>query len=133
MYKYKIGYSTWEESSYVELEHVEKFSHDQMTMMIAEAVKELFDEITGKNDEKDDIGKQYYHVFSTKFQNFWDGDKNIVDWLVSKKGFSKIEYELAWWVDGWDKVLDPKKENCFATTGNLTKISDYLKKEGISL
>ena len=44
MYKYKIGYDSYEGSNYKELEHEEKFTDKQITEVVGEAIIALWDE-----------------------------------------------------------------------------------------
>lgn len=132
IYRYKIGYGTCEESSFVELEHSKKFSKDQITEMIGEAILSMFIEVLERWHER--IEKAQYQSFMFKFEEFWrEGSENgIPEWLVKNKGFKRVEYEVEWDVFGWASVLD--KDDWRMHRGEndeLSKITDYLEKNGI--
>ena len=89
MYNYKIGYHTYEEGNEAVLCHKEKFTKEQLTKMIAEAIYE---------------SKKI--IKSTSFQCYFEGgcSDNIVtvpDWLVENKGFLYLNYECSWCAFGW--------------------------------
>jgi len=133
MYKYKIGYGTCEENSFVELEHEKKFKKKEVTQMVAEAIEALFpDKIN--DDVKTESGE--YYEFAFKFDQFWrDGlsKSNIIDWLIENKGFKPIEYELVWSAWGWASVLDPKDWKMYRKNNDeLAQITKYLNSKGIT-
>ena len=81
MYVYKIGYGGFEESGSIELCHEDKFTKEQMTDMIAEAV---IYKIRNK-DEYD-----YFYGYDHFINEF------VAMYLIKEKGFSTVEYELVW-------------------------------------
>ena len=133
MYLYKIGYGTYEENSYVELSHENKFTEEELTEMIASAIASLIVHI-----EPDENGQYYAHQF--KFDEFFNGiyrfdskeRKDIVEWLIEVKGFKRIEYDVTWQGFGWCSVLDKgdwassRKKN-----DEVSQITDHLNKFGI--
>lgn len=121
MYKYQIGYSTWEESSYVELYHEQKFTEDDITNMVAEAIYARIEYLKANNAFSND-------KYMNKFSSYWDTytDTSIPDWLIKNKGFVKIEYDLSWSCDGWECVF---KEN--SKDEHIKKIAIELKKMAI--
>ena len=118
MYKYKIGYGSPEASSYTEFEHKQLFSESDITLMIAEAVKELWSTV-------------YDPKFPglVTFQHFW---YYIPDWLVAKKGFVRVVYDRSWSVFGWGSVIDKGDWGTYREEkDNLDEICEYLEQHGI--
>ena len=89
IFYYKIGYSSYEESGYVELIHAHSFTRQQITEMIAEAILDIL-----KNRTEDD----YYH----SYQCF---HSKVAKWLTENKGFKRIKYDQTWDVFGWGSVF----------------------------
>lgn len=99
MYRYKIGYTSYEESSFVELEHEQKFSHQELSELIAEATVETFKKLRGKSNI-------YIHNFQDVFHDIYNTQYNIVSYLIENKGFKRIEYQDVWSVFGWASIFD---------------------------
>ena len=92
-YFYSIGYYSCEESRYEQLSHTKKFSHQQITKMIAEGCIALW--------------PKREHVDALKFQDLMsDFDKmDIIAWLIKNKGFKKVK-QTTWSCFGWADVMN---------------------------
>ena len=90
MYKYKIGYTTFEESEFQELTHERLFPYNEITNMIAKATAKVV-----HSDPDEDRGNAFQRYFS-----------DVVDLLVSEYGFRRVEYDLIWSTFGWAPVID---------------------------
>lgn len=119
-YNYKIGYHSYEESDYVELQHETKFSDNELTEMIAEATVETI--------KKTKISNNYMHNFQDIFES---KDPSLIEYLIEKFGFKLIEYELSWRVFGWSSVFD-KDEWGDDRGEHLDKITDAVNKAGFT-
>ncbi len=100
-YLYKIGYHSYDESNYVELCHNCKFTQQELTEMIAEAVVALKNIIV-----KED------HEYTKNFDSFMLGDgmkHNIIGWLIDNKGFEEVKYEQIWSMFGSFAIFDEKQ------------------------
>ncbi len=91
-YFYKIGFYSYEESDYDILEHKIKFTKEEVTDMIAEAIVAL---------EKEMICSGHCTL---NFEDFWTS--GLSKWLISNKGFVKVNFEVVWDVFGWANVFN---------------------------
>lgn len=116
-YNYKIGYYSHEESDYIELQHEKKFSDNELTELIAEATVETIKKMRKAGD--------YTHSFQYIFR------KDLIQYLIEKIGFKRIEYELCWNIFGWGSVFDKKdwKED---RDDHLDKITEAVNGAGFS-
>jgi hypothetical protein len=89
-YKYKIGYTTFEESEFEELTHDVLFPYNEITNMIAQATAKA-----AHSDPDGDHGNAFQRYFS-----------DVIDVLVCDYGFKRIEYDLIWSTFGWAPVID---------------------------
>jgi len=125
MFKYKIGYSTYEESHYIELEHEQKFTHDELTKIIAEAAVAVVK--TMVND------KDYVHSFQDVFSRCYMDNKkaDIEGYLIKEKGFKLIEYAENWYTFGWASIFHKEdwKDN---RDDDLNKITDAVNAAGFT-
>jgi len=124
MYKYKIGYYTFEESDYVELEHAKKFSRGDITKFIAEAIVAIASPIKEL--------KSWDLTFESLF-NGLTGKLSIINWLIENKGFKIINYELVWGVFGWGNAFDKNDWQTEKTDIDIelnNEINTLLKKTG---
>lgn len=118
-YNYKIGYYSHEESDYVELQHEKKFSDDELTEMIADATVETIKKMK-------QIDNDYTHSFRDIFE-----DPGLIQYLIEKFGFKRIEYELCINIFGWGSVFD--KSDWKGDRGDhLDKITDAVNKAGFT-
>lgn len=101
MYNYKIGYGSYEDSYYVELQHEECFTQEQLTEMIAEAAVELWDHLYELNSEGGLCRMTVARFF------IQDDKYNIRDWLVEHKGFTFMDYQERWSIFGWYRLNEP--------------------------
>jgi len=98
MYLYKIGYTSCEENGFWDLSHTEKFTQDDLTNMIAEAIVALKPEINNEYDYTKDLQEYFEH---------YEGD-TIASWLIKNKGFKAVDFQEVWSGFGWASVFDIK-------------------------
>jgi hypothetical protein len=98
MYRYKIGYTSYEESSFVELEHEQKYTHQELSEIIANATVEVV-KVLKK------IPNSYTHSFQDVFEGLYS-ECNVISYLIANKGFKRIEYQDVWSVFGWASIFD---------------------------
>lgn len=117
-YNYKIGYYSHEESDYVELQHEKKFSDNELSDMIAEATVETIKKMKRAGN--------YTHNFQDIFS-----EDSLIQYLIEKFGFRRIEYELNWNIFGWASIFDKAdwKED---RDDRLDKITEEVNKTGFS-
>ena len=124
MYNYSIGYSTFDQSSYIDLMHEEKFTYDEITQMVAEAIEVICKHMI------DNEPKLYYHML--RIYNLWkphiDNCPSVADYLIAEKGFVPVKKDVCWSIDGFATVLEDndKSEECSA-------IRKYLKLKNVDL
>ena len=140
MYCYKIGYGSYEESSYKELEHEEKFTDKQITKMIGEAIIDLWDDRWKDQHEYVEkekaefvekyIGCEYEEGFFHELMTieYFFENENIWNWLIENKGFKKIIYEVDWSIFGWENLAE--KDSWESDRGECKVIRDMLVKAG---
>jgi len=128
MYNYKIGYGSYEESSYRELQHEKKFIDEEITEMIAEAVVDTI--------KKMKMDTRYYtHNFQDVFEGCYKKDcPDVCKYLIEKFGFKPIEYELFWSVFGWPSIFDKTDWEGGRDSQNdhLNKITEAVNKAGFT-
>jgi len=119
MYKYKIGYDSPEESCYIELEHEQLFTQQQITEMIGDAIKD----ITSRDQKpRDEYNQNFEHLFS-----WHDG---IPAYLIQQKGFKQITYDMTWYVFGWASVFEEGDWGTYRTERDLLDdLREYLTKQ----
>lgn len=105
--KYKIGYGTYEESEYTELEHEHYFPEELLTEMITKYIEEL---IPGVHD-------------------YQGAHEHVIKRLIEKDGFKRVEYDVEWSVFGWGSLFETRNFNDIEDK-NLSTIKKYLKEEG---
>lgn len=87
MYNYKIGYNTMEESSFGEYQHKQRFTKDQLMVIIEDA---LYSAYNPDVQFKGNIGEIM-------------NDLNFHKFLLSK-GFTPLKYENHVTLFGWNSV-----------------------------
>jgi len=97
MYKYKIGYTSYEESSFAELEHEKQFTREEIRDMVAEATVDNIKKLKAMPNE-------YTHSFKTIFSGDYENN-TLADSLISLFGFKRIEYEQHFSVFGWPSIF----------------------------
>lgn len=85
MYLYKIGYGSYEESCFVSFTHEKKFTHDELTKVIGEAVVKAI---------KKQKAREYHdiHNFQDVFDNYKgdrDEDLDAITDAVLAAGFTR--------------------------------------------
>ena len=119
-YNYKIGYHSYEESDYVELQHEKKFSDNELTEMIVEATVETIK----KKKKADDYLHSFQDVFNSEYPS-------LIKYLIGKFDFKLIEYELTWSIFGWASIFD--KTDWTEDRGkHLDKIIDAVNRAGFT-
>lgn len=107
---YRIGYSTYEESHYVETEHDEEFTHEQLRGFVFDALlaaaiseyeesKRWYHETEGQEDRKFD----YISVGSLMENPEFD------KCLCEKHGFRKMEYQERFTMFGWSSPFGDRE------------------------
>ena len=86
VYSYKIGYHSYEESSYTDLLHEKKFTEKELLAMLAVCFAQV-----GK--DKDTI------------QDLYD-ERESIELLCKEFGFKRIEYQETVSLFGWTRLLD---------------------------
>ena len=97
MYLYKIGYTSCEESGFWDLWHEQKFTQDDLTNMIAEAIIALKPQIHKDDEEYTDNLQEYFEHYKRE---------NIASWLIENKGFKSVDFQEIWSAFGWASVFD---------------------------
>lgn len=126
MYKYRIGYVDFEDCGSVQLEHDQKFTEQDITIMIAEAIKDLYPEVVNHNNG-------HFDEFTEFFNGRWYSDKDvscITGWLVKNKGFRYVEYEVDWCVSN-GSVTNDTRWICGEKETPLEHIRQFLLANGI--
>ena len=95
MYNYEIGYHSYEESPSTVLQHRKKFSDEEITNMVGEAILFIYRD---KKDEK----------FHAEFEYMME---TVICYLIWKKGFVRMEFEKKWSIFGWASLLNPDDWN----------------------
>jgi len=119
-YKYQIGCGDEMGSEAFQLEHDEQFTNDELTAMIGEAVLDILAK-EGKRSGRLSHG-------------FGEYPRNIITWLVDNKGFSKIEYQVNWWVSSRHSIFDKSEwydvNDNYPDSVNLAAIADIMNAAG---
>jgi hypothetical protein len=101
MYKYCIGFSMFDGGSSVNLLHEQKFSHEEITEMVAEALAEIAKQLIEKEP------KLFNYMF--KIYSLWEtyGERmSVADYLIAEKGFVIDKFDIVWCIEGSDSVID---------------------------
>lgn len=106
MYRYKIGFTSYEESNFVELENVNKFTYEELRDIVARATVEVVKQLKSLPLEKQNY--VYTHNFEDIFRSHYCRDIEEISLssiLISKFGFKRIEYEQTFSVFGWPSIF----------------------------
>lgn len=126
MYRYKIGYWSHEDSFFVELEHDKKFTEEDLTGMICEAIIWVVRELA-----KRDV---YIHNFSDAMMPHCSQPHDIIidvpTFLVKQRGFRATQYEADWSVFGWPSLFH-KDDWGEQRTDRLNDITDFINATGL--
>jgi len=157
MYFYQFGFYSYEESDCISLVHDNKYNKKEFNDFIIEATLELlfnrrekysqlnYDEeeindvdfcldmlekdptLLDKGETKEEYIKKYGHVYWSIFSNIFS---YVVEIMIEKYRFKKLEYTQSSWVDGWEKIV--KKDRTFGEDDLiLDKIrEEYWKRKG---
>jgi len=96
-YKYQIGCGDEMGSEAFQLEHDEQFTNAELTAMIGEAVLAVL--------------AQERKSWKRLPRSFESIHREVILWLVANKGFTKIEYEVNWWVGIGVSIFDKTEWN----------------------
>jgi len=97
MFTYKIGYGSYEESEFVELQHENEYSNDQLHEIVVQAIKAVLADVIQTDEYFVESGPSYQHIHD-----------QVIEKLLSEHGFRKVEYRATWSVFGWPSLTDPK-------------------------
>jgi hypothetical protein len=123
MFLYNIGYHSCEESDYIQLWHKKKFTQDDLTNMICEAVLE-----TVKAERVKDR-KAYIHNFADVFSFVISG--GVAVYLVEHFGFKEAKFQESWTCFGWDSIFEKKDWDTYKDKDDpMYKIVKYMNKHG---
>jgi len=97
MFTYKIGYGSYEESEFVELQHENEYNDELLHEIVVQAIKTVLSDLA-QTDE-------YYGEAGPNYQDIHD---QVIGELILNHGFQKVEYRTTWSVFGWPSLTDPK-------------------------
>lgn len=104
MYTYKIGYTSCEESYYLELTHEQKFAEEELADMIADAMLPRYLEHLKyqeqRTKEHDPTTRDWVHHAQLGSLMFGRGFEEA----LGKMGFKRIEYDRVLTIWGWTSV-----------------------------
>lgn len=89
-YLYEIGYGSPEDSCYHQLWHDEEFSDEGLAQLVAEATIAVIHICKAENNS--------VHSFSSIH-------REVAEWLIEYKGFSRAEYKARWSCFGWASIF----------------------------
>ena len=125
MYFYKFGYSSEEDSRYIELKHEKKFSDEEFEDLVVKATVEVlinrrphwasgpeegvytkeFLETHRRSWRRTDKEIKEQHRCNVYFR-FPDIMDNLKECLIEEYGFEKVEYESYFSIFGWQGLVD---------------------------
>jgi hypothetical protein len=97
IYVYDIGYSSYEESSYVQLTHTKKFTEAQLRRAVIKAIITVLKWIDEKKPKEIYLG--------CHGPGFDDLDKFVIAEL-EKVGFKRIKFQAEFSIFGWPSLTD---------------------------
>lgn len=113
MYKYKIGYGTYEESEFCELTHKHYFKKEELSQLIAECISTLIN--------------KGIHIHS-----YQDIHRETIQILIKEYGFNQIKYDTKWMVFGWSSLFEERNFNDIEDE-ELNTIKKILKEKGYTI
>ena len=131
MYKYKIGFTSCEESGFVELEHETKLVQKDISEMIAEYIRLktpfLRKAVFGKHGVQKEYGTSFEEFFYAHQEELSE-EKSLLSWLIKEKGFLPVVYEQVWTGWGWAEVLERDSWRSYRGGGEdvLDEVQDFL-------
>jgi len=108
MYLYNIGYSSPEESEYIQLYHKDKLSKQEFEKIVMNSAANIFDK-----EKTDDT-------------NFQDIFSEVVEDLIKNFGFKQVDFEAEFSIFGWPNIID-KNDWKGQRDELLDKLSDLIK------
>lgn len=100
MYKYKVGYGSYEESEFVELEHEEEISAEEFKRIIYEATYRVLEDIKAK---RTDVMTYKEGIEDLTFQDILEP---VIQKLINDFDFKEIEYTESWSCFGWAAIVN---------------------------
>jgi hypothetical protein len=97
MYTYKIGYGSYEESEFVELQHENEYSNDQLHEIVVIAIKAVLTDLIHLDE-----------YFGENGPNYQDIHDQVIEKLLLEHDFRQVDYRASWSVFGWPSLTDPK-------------------------
>ena len=118
-YNYKIGYTSYEESSFIELEHEKQFTADELADIVANATVEVIKMMKAVPKEEHLQVHSFQDVCSGSYK---DDRINLEDCLVDKFGFKPIVYEQQFSIFGWPSIFSKEdwKSDRYESLDRLT-------------
>jgi len=125
MFKYQIGYTSCEESDFIELEHEKKFTHEELLQMVAEATYDVYLKAVGHEYEKGST------TFEDIMMNAYRPEGiGLGETLCQKFGFKFVEYAGSVSVFGWARILDKDSWRSYRDEkDDLDVIREYIEKK----
>jgi hypothetical protein len=124
MFLYDIGYHSCEESDYIQLWHEKKFTQNDLTNMICEAVLE-----TVKAERAKDP-KAYIHNFEDVY-SFAMNSGGVITYLLEHFGFKEVKFQESWTCFGWASIFEKKDWDTYKDKNDpMYKIVEYMNKHG---
>jgi hypothetical protein len=91
MHIYDIGYYSYEDSSYAQLTHSEKYTDEDLRGLVEEAVLAIVA-----------VEKAREHGYVSTYDSI---HHEVIEWLLTEKGFSKLELTATWNCFGWGSIF----------------------------
>ena len=129
MYRYKIGYTSYEESSFVELEHELKYTEEQLADVVADATVEVIKQMKALPKEAMMRVHSFQDICSGSYT---DDGISLADCLINKFGFKPIVYEQVFSVFGWPSIFH-KTDWKGDRSVTLNKITDRVLAAGFTI
>lgn len=129
MYRYKIGYTSYEESNFVELEHEKQFTADELADIVADATVEVIKQMKAAPAEAMMRTHSFQDICSGSYH---DDGINLASCLISKFGFKEITYEQVFSTFGWPSIFH-KKDWKGDRGATLDKITDRVLAAGFTI
>ncbi len=100
IYAYKIGWGSYEESDYTELYHTSRFGTDALERLVFDAVVEVLENII--------VDRPTNFSFLEDGISYSEIHDDVIETLIVKRGFSKVQYEAEWGIVGWPSITCDK-------------------------
>lgn len=103
MYLYDVGYGTYEESSFRQWQHAQKFSKEELAAKVEEALWLALYAIASRTPKQREAEYIFVGEDGITFQHLLGTDQFVA--AMEQLGFTQVQFQASWSVFGWASTI----------------------------